>query len=178
MRHVTLVTGGGRSGKSRYGLNAALAYARRVFVATAVPCDPEMADRIARHRAERGDAFRTIEAQTRVADAIREHGPTADVVLVDCITIWVNNLLHERERGGVVPDTEIAAFLDTLRAPPCDLILVTNEVGMGIVPVGDLTREYRDLVGMVNQQVAALADRVVFTVCGLPIVLKGQDRAP
>ncbi len=172
MKHVTLVTGGGRSGKSRYGLNAAMAYERRVFVATAVPFDPEMIDRIARHQAERGNAFRTIEAQIGVADAIREHGATADVVLVDCITIWINNLLHEREHG-VVPDVEIAALLDVLKAPPCDLILVTNEVGMGIVPVGDLTRQYRDLVGLVNQQMAAIADRVVFTVCGLPINLKG-----
>jgi adenosylcobinamide kinase / adenosylcobinamide-phosphate guanylyltransferase len=172
MKHITLVTGGGRSGKSRYALNAALAYPRRVFVATAVPCDPEMTDRITRHRAERGDAFRTVEAQTRVAQAVREHGPTADVVLVDCLTIWINNLLYERERG-VVPDVEIAALLDTLKDPPCNVILVTNEVGMGIVPVGDLTREYRDLVGLVNQQVAAIANRVVFTVCGLPINLKG-----
>ena len=177
MKHVTLVTGGGRSGKSRYGLNAAMAYERRVFVATAVPCDPEMTDRIAKHRAERGDSFRTLEVQVHVADALREYGPTADVVLVDCLTIWVNNLLYERDRG-VVPDIEIAALLETLKAPPCDVILVTNEVGMGIVPMGDLTREYRDRVGMVNQQVAAIADRVVFTVCGLPIHLKGQDRAP
>jgi len=172
MKHVTLVTGGGRSGKSRYALNAALTYPRRVFVATAVPCDPEMVDRIDKHKAERGDAFRTVEAQVRVANAIREHGPTADVVLLDCITIWINNLLFERERG-LVPETEIAALLEVLKAPPCNLILVTNEVGLGIVPMGDLTREYRDLVGFVNQTVAAIADRVVFTVCGLPINLKG-----
>ena len=169
---VTLITGGGRSGKSRVGHEAALRFPRRVFIATAVSCDAEMADRIARHQQERGNAFRTVEEPVRLAEAIQQAASGTDVILVDCLTVWLSNLLYERQ-SNLQPQPQIDALLELLKNPPCELIFVTNEVGMGIIPDNALAREFRDLTGSVNQKVAALADNVIFMVSGLPIFMKG-----
>jgi adenosylcobinamide kinase/adenosylcobinamide-phosphate guanylyltransferase len=175
MPTVTLLTGGSRSGKSRFAQTAASAYKRRTFVATAVGCDEEMLLRIARHQEERAGLFHTIEAPIRLADAIRSSAPNSDVILVDCLTVWTSNLMYERERG-VKPDQEITLLLDALRNPPCDMFIVTNEVGMGIVPDNAIAREFRDLAGKLNQQVAAVANTVILMVSGLPLYLKGGAR--
>jgi adenosylcobinamide kinase/adenosylcobinamide-phosphate guanylyltransferase len=173
MPTIALLTGGGRSGKSRFAQTAALSYKRRTFIATAIGCDEEMLMRIARHQEERREQFRTVEAPVRLADAIRSNGPDSDVILIDCLTVWTSNLMYERERG-VNPDAEMAVFLDALRTPPCDMFIVTNEVGMGIVPDNAMAREFRDLAGKLNQQVAAIADTVILMVSGLPLYLKGK----
>lgn len=173
MKHkVLLITGGGRSGKSRYALRRAEAFSRRGFVATAEAFDEEMQLRIKKHQAERGDTFRTVEAPVALADGIGSLAGVADVVVVDCLTVWLGNLMHrECIRNGQSP--EIERLLVLLADPPMAVILVTNEVGLGIIPGDPLSREYRDLAGILNQRVAAVADEVALVVCGLPLVLKG-----
>jgi adenosylcobinamide kinase/adenosylcobinamide-phosphate guanylyltransferase len=175
MPTVTLLTGGSRSGKSRFAQTLAAPYLKRTFIATAIACDEEMVMRIARHQEERAGAFRTIEAPVRLADAIRSASPGSAAILVDCLTVWTGNLLYERTRG-VKPEDEIGSFLEALRAPPCDLFIVTNEVGMGIVPDNAIAREFRDMAGKLNQQVAAIADTVILMVSGLPLYLKGAAK--
>lgn len=176
MPKVTLLTGGCRSGKSRFAQTSAIPYKRRSFIATAIGCDEEMLMRIARHQEERGCAFRTIEAPLHLAEAIRSAGPESDVIVVDCLTVWIGNLLYERERG-VKPEEELNRLLEALRTPPCDLFIVTNEVGMGIVPDNAIAREFRDMAGKLNQQIATLADTVILMVSGLPLHLKGKAGA-
>ncbi len=171
---VLLVTGGGRSGKSRYALERASGYGRKGFVATAEAFDDEMRLRIAKHQAERGDAFRTVEAPVALADGIRSLTGEADVVVVDCLTVWLGNLMHKQvTMVDGIPDA-LAHLLELLADPPMDVILVTNEVGLGIIPGDAMTREYRDLAGIMNQRVAAVADEVVLVVCGLPLKLKQE----
>ncbi|MBI4560269.1 MAG: bifunctional adenosylcobinamide kinase/adenosylcobinamide-phosphate guanylyltransferase [Candidatus Hydrogenedentes bacterium] len=171
MSNVTLITGGARSGKSMHALRLTEPYARKAFIATAEACDEEMRDRIARHRKDRGPGFLTIEEPLDLAGALRGLAGRADVAVVDCLTVWLANVIHYR--GADRPDyEEISHLLEALASPPCDVILVTNEVGMGIVPADAMTRHYRDLAGNVNQRVAARADKVIFTVSGIPVTIK------
>jgi adenosylcobinamide kinase/adenosylcobinamide-phosphate guanylyltransferase len=169
---ITLITGGARSGKSRYALGLAAAARQPAFIATAEPSDDEMRARIARHREERKrDArFHLIEAPIDLAAALRRLPAGADLALVDCLTVWLGNLMHRRGVAETYP--EVAAFLRALEHPPCDLVLVTNEVGLGVVPPTEMGRAFRDLAGSVNQQIAARASTVVFMACGLPLFLK------
>lgn len=173
-RH-TLVLGGARSGKSAraQGWAEALGPAR-VYLATAQAFDAEMEDRIARHRQERGEGWSTLETPldlpSALASAAAAPGPAApDVLLVDCLTLWLSNLMHhERE-----PEAEAAALLAALAAAPCPVILVSNELGLGLVPETPLGRAFRDAQGRLNQAAAAAVDDVVFVAAGLPLVLKG-----
>ncbi len=171
MAQVTLVTGGGRSGKSNHALQLAEPYARRAFIATAEPLDDEMRRRIARHRTERGDGFLTVEESLDLAGAIRSLPADVAIAVVDCLTVWLGNLAHYH---GACSDElpELVALLGVLTGPPCDLILVTNEVGMGIVPANEAARKFRDVLGRLNQEVAALADEVILMVSGVPVALK------
>jgi len=172
MGQVILVTGGSRSGKSRCALELALEYSRRVFIATAEVTDGEMGERIRRHREERRDLFTTIEEHLDLAGALDSLPEGTQVALVDCLTVWLGNLFHQL--GDVDLDSShVAAFLTALEDPPCDLILVTNEVGMGLVPPDPLSRRFRDVAGLLNQEVARRAHRVILTVCGVPVVVKG-----
>lgn len=168
---VTLLTGGGRSGKSTEALRRAAPYTRKAFVATAVACDDEMRDRITRHRRERGEGFITIEEPVDLAGAIRGLAGRADVAIVDCLTIWLANVMHYRGYDRSDYD-EIDGFIGVLATPPCDLIIVTNEVGMGIIPMDPMTRRYRDWAGIVNQRVAAAAGTVILMVSGIPVMVK------
>lgn len=171
MSKVTLLTGGGRSGKSTEALRLAEPYARRAFIATAQACDGEMRDRIARHRKERDQRFVTIEEPVDLAGAIRGLAGRADVVIVDCLTVWLANVMHYRGFDQSEYD-EINSFIAALSSPPCDLIVVTNEVGMGIIPMDPMTRRYRDLAGLVNQRAAACANTVILMVSGIPVIIK------
>lgn len=184
-----LITGGRRSGKSSYALSLAEAIGpTRLYIATAEALDDEMKDRIARHRKERGDEWETIEEPVDVADIVRE-SRRHDVVLVDCFTLWLCNLMHIREgdspaftedashhRIGTVPDEEILAQIDDLAAACRDstvpVIAVTNELGLGVIPGDPLSRRYTDLAGIMNQRMAESADRVVMVVSGIPMILK------
>lgn len=165
---VTLVLGGARSGKSRYA-EALLGHLAppRTYLATGSAGDPEMAERIRRHRERRGSGWVTLEAPVGIAAAIeRETGP----ILVDCLTLWVSNLMAANEN----PDEAIERLVVALRRPGGPLVLVANEVGLGIVPDNALARAFRDHAGRANQRVAAAADRVVFIAAGLPLALKGE----
>ncbi len=169
---VTLFTGGTRSGKSQLALAHALRHPRRAFIATAMAFDEEMRQRIAAHQAERGELFLTLEEPLDLAGALRRVPPATDVVLIDCLTVWLGNLMHHHgDDQRWYP--EIDQLLELLRHPPLNIVLVTNEVGMGIVPENALSRRFRDIQGTMNQKVAAVADLVVLTACGLPLVLKG-----
>jgi len=175
MGRIVLVTGGGRSGKSRHAMERAMGYpAPRAFIATAEPCDDEMRERIERHRRERAGSFETIEEPVDLAAALGRVPPGSSVALVDCLTVWLANVMHRRgEAAREYP--EVAAFVAALKASPCDVIAVTNEVGMGIIPTdSELSRRFRDQAGWLNQAVAAVADEVVLVVSGIPVVIKGE----
>ena len=166
---LTLILGGARSGKSRYaeGLVTALP-GPWTYVATAEARDSEMAERIAAHRARRGTGWTTIEAPRDLAGALAAHGKTP--VLVDCLTLWLSNVLL----ADADVDAEIAQLESSLAHVAAPIVLVANEVGFGIVPDNALGRRFRDLQGLLNQRIAARADRVVLVVAGLPLTLKGS----
>ena len=165
---ITFVTGGARSGKSRYALGIAADYQRPAFIATAEPFDAEMEDRIRRHREERDARFFTIEEPVDLAGALRRIPPGTDVVIIDCLTVWLGNLLHRGDADG-----EIERFLTALDDPPCLLVVVSNEVGLGGIAMSPMGRTFADLLGRLNQEVAGRAERAVMLVSGLPLVLKG-----
>jgi adenosylcobinamide kinase/adenosylcobinamide-phosphate guanylyltransferase len=181
---VTLVLGGARSGKSALAERLARESGKEVvYLATARAGDGEMGARIAHHRARRPAAWRTVEACLELAEVLRRECTPGRLVLVDCLTLWLTNLMLSDEEP--LPETgelvlppgferERAAFLDLLEAGlPGELVLVSNEVGMGIVPLGALTRRFVDEAGRLNQEVAARAGRVILVAAGLPLVLKG-----
>ncbi|WP_423603790.1 bifunctional adenosylcobinamide kinase/adenosylcobinamide-phosphate guanylyltransferase [Sphingomonas sp. MS122] len=164
-----LVLGGARSGKSSHAQARAEAIGGElVFVATAEASDDEMADRIARHRADRGARWSTIEAPVELAATIRRESRRGRVLLVDCLTLWASNLLLAGRDIPAATD-DLAEAIAAVQGP---LILVSNEVGLGIVPDNALARRFRDAAGRVNQRVAACADEVVFVAAGLPLKLK------
>lgn len=173
MAKVTLITGGARSGKSRYALELASGAETRAFVATAEAFDAEMEQRIERHKEERGGAFETYEETHNPARVIRGVDPIPDVVVLDCVTVWLGNLMHDMELN-VETIPEVEALVEVLDNPPCDIVVVTNEVGDGIVPATGLARRFRDIAGSVNRRLACSADRVVLMVCGIPVDVKGR----
>jgi adenosylcobinamide kinase/adenosylcobinamide-phosphate guanylyltransferase len=171
---TTLVLGGVRAGKSAFAVaRARAAGGRVVFVATAEAGDDEMAARIARHRAERPPAWRTVEVPLKLPSALIALGGEADLVVVDCLNMWVANLLHKRpELGGADLEAEAAQLEGVAARPPFSLILVSNEVGWGVHPETDIGRRFRDTLGLVNQAAARAADEVVLMVAGCPLTVK------
>lgn len=163
------VLGGARSGKSRHAQARAEASGlKRLFIATAQPFDDEMRDRIARHRQERGAGWESVEAPFDPAAVIRARSAPDQLLLIDCLTLWTSNLLLA-ERDMEAATADLVAAIGAARGP---LILVANEVGLGIVPDNALARRFRDAAGIVNQQVAATVDEVQFLAAGLPLRLK------
>ena len=163
----TLVLGGARSGKSAFA--ETLAHAPdRVYVATATAGDDEMRERIAHHRARRGEGWRTIEEPLELVAALAREATTGRAVLVDCLTLWLSNLMHA-ERDVEAQTRELVACLREARGA---VVLVSNEVGLGLVPDAPLGRRFRDAQGRLNQAVAGVADDVVFIAAGLPLWLK------
>lgn len=178
---LVLVTGGARSGKSRFAENLAASLGDRVvYVATARPGDEEMAQRIARHRARRPAWWETVEEERDVAGVVAGCGYRAEVVLVDCLAVLVSNLLlHLAGEGVEDPDEatasvleEVSRLVEAASCVPATVILVTNEVGMGIVPEYPLGRLYRDVLGLANQAVARSAGEVYLVCAGIPVELK------
>ncbi|MGE4431037.1 MAG: bifunctional adenosylcobinamide kinase/adenosylcobinamide-phosphate guanylyltransferase [Sphingobium sp.] len=169
MSNSLLVIGGARSGKSRYAQARAEASGLKpVFIATAQAFDGEMRDRIARHQADRGPEWETVEAPLDLPRAIAAHGAPDRVLLVDCLTLWVSNLMLAGQDVGQAA----GALVEALTAAEGLVVLVSNEVGWGIVPDNALARRFRDEAGFVNQGVAAAAGEVQMVVAGLPLRLK------
>jgi adenosylcobinamide kinase/adenosylcobinamide-phosphate guanylyltransferase len=178
----TLILGGARSGKSRHAERLAEASGKEViYLATALPGDGEMAERIAIHRQQRNPQWRTVEETHALGHAIAQWSRDDRVVLIDCVTLWLSNLLFDQ--GAVHPDvgpiTPPARFVqereNLLRAlvqASGDIILVSNEVGSGIVPAGAVSRWFVDEAGRLNQDLARVCDRALLVVAGLPLVLK------
>ncbi len=178
MRRLTLVLGGARSGKSDFA--QALARQRGgdsvLFVATAQARDEEMAARIQEHRAARAAQWQTLESPREVAHAL-ESAPRARVTLIDCATLWVSNVLLANEQSAREALTrEMGELLAWYRGADTELIVVSNEVGMGLVPENPLGRAYRDLLGAVNRELADAADEVFLLVAGLPVEIKARAR--
>ncbi|CAJ0710123.1 MULTISPECIES: bifunctional adenosylcobinamide kinase/adenosylcobinamide-phosphate guanylyltransferase [Ralstonia] len=182
-RRLTLVLGGARSGKSHHAEQLALQCVGPVtYVATAGEDDEEMQLRVALHRARRPANWALVEEPMHLAEALYTHAQHGGCVLVDCMTLWLNNLLfsehHEYPETGLVtpPEAwtaEIDALLTALPLLPGEVILVSNEIGLGVVPMGAVTRFYVDELGRLNQRLAALADNVHLLVAGIPMVVKG-----
>ena len=166
---LTLVLGGARSGKSAYA-ESLLGGKGAVYVATAEAIDEEMRDRIARHRARRGAEWTTVEAPFELVGALDAQAGNASGsgVLVDCLTVWLGNLMH----AGRDIDREVRSLLESLALAAAPVVLVANEVGLGVVPDNALARAFRDHAGRLNQALAARADRVVLVTAGIPLDLK------
>ena len=167
---IILIGGGARSGKSRHALNLARQHGVRLaFIATAAAGDEEMQERIARHRYERGVGFTTFEEPLAVAGRIASDAHRFDAVVVDCLTLWLSNQLLADEAAV---ERECRRLIECAAAAPSPVLLVTNEVGCGIVPENALARQFRDLAGKLNQQAAQAANEVHWMVFGIPLKVK------
>lgn len=168
---LCFVLGGARSGKSRLALSLAGNALPRAFVATAEAGDEEMAARIRKHQEDRDPTWETKEIPFDVSGWFKAHGAAYQTVVIDCLTLWLSNLL-----GRGIPASQIPVYTDELmrsaRMVPGTVVLVSNEVGLGIVPGDVVTRQFRDLAGVMNQRVAEAADAVYVSVSGLPMQLK------
>jgi len=172
-RQNTLILGGCRSGKSSHALALAnqVPGDRKIFMATSVPTDGEMQERVEKHIQERGDSWQTAEVPVDIPEKIELLAPDVDVILVDCLTLWVSNLLfNELDSQKIFEKTELLTHV--LKKTACPVIMVSNEVGSGIVPENALARKFRDMAGFVNQKVAAASDRVTLVVVGIPMGIK------
>lgn len=172
MSRIILVTGGSRSGKSRFAEHRAHSFGAPLgYLATAEPRDAEMDQRIIRHRERRGSEWMTLEEPLRLTETLTGHDGYFRAILVDCITLWLSNLIltHEKAPPVLAAVREFAAAAPKLATP---LILVTNEVGMGIVPENRLARTFRDLAGEANELLASMADEVHLVIAGIPLRLK------
>jgi adenosylcobinamide kinase/adenosylcobinamide-phosphate guanylyltransferase len=174
---LTLVLGGARSGKSLHAetliahhIEASGKPVRATYVATAEAGDGEMARRIAEHRARRGDRWNTVEALLALGDAIVDAARGGRPVLIDCLTLWLSNVMH----AGLDAEGETESLLDAFAHAGGPVVCVSDEVGLGIVPATPLGRAFRDEAGRLNQRVAAMADRVDFVAAGLPLTMKGE----
>jgi len=172
---MIFITGGCRSGKSRYALHYANQhFSRKLFMATCEALDEEMVQRIENHKKVRGTEWQTIEEPIEIVRKIRESGRDGEVILIDCLTLWLYSLLTKWDNDLKIID-ETEKLIETIKQSPASFIIVSNEVGMGIVPADPLSRRYRDLLGTMNQRIAEALDTVIFMVSGIPIFLKGNE---
>lgn len=170
-KEIILITGGARSGKSRYAERRSLEMSgRRLYVATAEAKDAEMVQRIEAHQQRRGDQWRTIEEPLELSEALLAERGTTDCALVDCLTLWISNLLIRYD--DTYTSEKVEELIDKLPQLNFHLVFVTNEVGWGIVPDNPLARKFRDLAGWTNQRVACVASEVILMVAGIPIIAK------
>ncbi len=170
-KKITFVIGGSRSGKSRHALDRAAPFGRKAFIATALPIDEEMRERISAHQQERDASYTTFEVPYDLGETILTLPSDIEIAIVDCLTVWLGNLMY-KYGDHLEKAKELKTFLEALQRPPCPLILVSNEVGLGIIPPDPQTRRFRDEAGRLNQRVAELASEVIFVVSGLPVVIK------
>lgn len=182
MGKIIFIVGGVRSGKSAFALKRAkIIEGRRLYIATAQPLDGEMEERINKHRKERGDDWDTVEEPISIVEVIKK-SKNYGVVLLDCLTLWISNLMHKKlrleEDGPATPGFKeelgkvVKDLLSTCKDSDASIIIVSNEVGLGIVPDNPLARRFCDIAGYVNQRVAEAADEVFFMVSGIPMKVK------
>jgi len=172
---VTLVLGGARSGKSRYAQELASAFQRVVFIATARRDDAEMRAKIARHRRERPSSWKTVEISAGLDRALREQGRSADLLIVDCLTLYLASAIGRKQGERRRVRSHIQSLCEAIQEAEASVVIVSNEVGSGVVPSYRSGREFRDLLGELNQQIARVADRVILMVAGLPLTLKDRS---
>jgi adenosylcobinamide kinase / adenosylcobinamide-phosphate guanylyltransferase len=172
-KRMIFITGGCRSGKSRFALSYANErYSKKLFLATSEVLDEEMARRVENHKKTRGADWKTIEEPIGIVETISQSAEEGAVILLDCITLWLSNLLLQWDDDPRIME-EVNRLTRALHKSPASSIIVSNEVGMGIVPADPLGRRFRDLAGTANQKIAEAADTVVFMVSGIPMFLKG-----
>jgi adenosylcobinamide kinase/adenosylcobinamide-phosphate guanylyltransferase len=177
MSRIIFITGGARSGKSTFAERITHNFgAPFCYLATAQPLDDEMNHRIAKHQQRRGDAWQTTEEPLQLAETLANYDGTYNAVLIDCLTLWLSNLLMlheyqgEKAEGRILED--VLHLADTLRGMKTPVVIVSNEVGMGIVPENRLARMFRDIAGQANQIIAATADEAWLVASGIPLRLK------
>jgi len=167
-----LILGGMKSGKSRLAESLAKETNKKIiYIATSTANDKEMLSRVKKHQEFRPADWLTIEEPVKLADTLKNNANKETCILIDCLTLWLTNLLMQEDDSL---ENEISNLLKVLPDLPGDIIFVSNETGLGIIPMGDLTRRFCDEAGLLHQNIAELCDRVVFTVAGLPHVLKGD----
>jgi adenosylcobinamide kinase / adenosylcobinamide-phosphate guanylyltransferase len=174
-KEITLVLGGAQSGKSHYAQQLASHFERVTFIATARRTDAEMRKKIARHRRARPVSWKTIEAPVDLDKAIRSQSQNADLILIDCLTVYMDNVAGTGKKRKRHAKDCIEESCDAIRACRPSVIVVSNEVGSGIVPEYRSGRIYRDFLGQMNQKLAQIADRVVLMIAGLPVTIKGSN---
>ena len=174
MSELIFVIGGCRSGKSTYALQTAekMSGEEKIFIATCVPQDDEMKQRIARHQKARSRSWTTVEEPIELPLAILQNSHRADVIVIDCLTLWMSNLLMQTDDEKKL-EAAISQLTDALAQATCTIVLVSNEVGTGIVPENRLARQFRDIAGWMNQAVANCANKVIWMVAGIPVTVKG-----
>jgi adenosylcobinamide kinase / adenosylcobinamide-phosphate guanylyltransferase len=171
MKKIVLISGGARSGKSRQALHIGRDFKTKAFIATAQAFDAEMAARIEKHRLERAPSFTTYESPVALSETLQCQARDFDFVLIDCITLWLSNLFMVELNASEI-EKRIDVLCSALRDHSGTCVVVTNEIGMGIVPDNPLSRTFRDMQGTANQKLAAAADEVLFMVAGLPLYAK------
>ena len=171
---ITFVIGGARSGKSSFVLNEVSEMkGSKAYIATAEALDDEMKDRIQQHKGDRGQEWSNYEEPINIAELISKIKDKYEIIVIDCLTLWLSNVMHKSDK----PEDSINLFIQTLKNlddTGLSLYIVSNEVGMGIVPENPLAREFRDLTGFLNQKVAEVADEVYMVTAGIPIKIKSQ----
>jgi adenosylcobinamide kinase / adenosylcobinamide-phosphate guanylyltransferase len=172
MKETILVIGGCRSGKSGHALNLANQISgNKIFMATCKPHDKEMEERVLLHKKQRSRAWTTLEVPIHLPEEIDKNSWKENVILVDCLTLWISNLMLESNDQQNM-DAPVRNLVRSLEKASCPIILVSNEVGTGIVPENALARRFRDIAGFANQKVAACADSVIWMVAGIPVGVK------
>ncbi len=168
---ITLIVGGSRSGKSRQALEMAEPDQRKAFVATGVATDEEMKQRIVNHQLQRGPAWTTFEAPYELVAILEAQMQHFDTIVVDCLTFWVSNLLL-RDGNDDEMSADLQKLVDLLHRRKANMIIVSNEVGMGVVPDSALGRQFRDIAGFANQRLAEISDQIFLMVAGIPLQVK------
>ncbi len=170
MKKTIFLTGGARSGKSSFALKEASRIAgRKAYIATAEALDEEMMNRIECHRKQRGKEWDTFEEPLMIAEIIKNIGDKYDAVVLDCLTLWLSNIIH----ANLDMEPEIERLISSLLSHHISVFIVSNEVGMGIVPENEMARKFRDMAGTLNRRVARVADEVYLVVAGIPLKIKG-----
>jgi len=168
---IIFIIGGARSGKSSFALKEASTIpGKKAYIATAEALDSEMKVRIERHKKDRGNNWDTYEEPLKIAEIFREIKDKYNVIVIDCLTLWLSNLMHSNKDIK----SEIESFCSSLSTVHCPLFTVSNEVGMGIVPDNEMAREFRDMTGVLNQKIAEMADEVYVVTAGIPVKIKSS----